>query len=47
LPDNFKTGSSVMPQKKNWDVMELLRGSSNLFLGYEYQTKEIFKNLLS
>jgi argininosuccinate lyase len=36
-----------MPQKKNWDLMELLRGNSNLFLGYEYQTKEIFKNLLS
>ncbi|MDR2411527.1 MAG: hypothetical protein LBD88_02920 [Candidatus Peribacteria bacterium] len=25
LPDNFKTGSSAMPQKKNWDVMELVR----------------------
>ncbi|MFA5917834.1 MAG: argininosuccinate lyase [Candidatus Gracilibacteria bacterium] len=47
LPDEFKTGSSVMPQKKNWDVMELVRGNSNLFQGYEYQVKEIFKNLLS
>ncbi len=47
LPDSFKTWSSVMPQKKNWDVMELLRWNSNLFLGYEYQIKEIFKNLLS
>lgn len=25
LPDNFKTGSSAMPQKKNWDVVELIR----------------------
>jgi argininosuccinate lyase len=25
LSDDFKTGSSVMPQKKNWDVMELVR----------------------
>jgi argininosuccinate lyase len=47
LPDSFKTWSSVMPQKKNWDIMELLRWNSNLFLWYEYQVKEIFKNLLS
>ncbi len=47
LPEYFKTGSSVMPQKKNWDIMELVRWNSNLFLGYEYQIKEIFKNLLS
>jgi argininosuccinate lyase len=47
LPDNFKTGSSAMPQKKNWDVMELVRWNSNLFLGYEYQIKEVFKNLTS
>jgi len=47
LSDDFKTWSSVMPQKKNWDVMELVRWNSNLFLSYEFATKEIFKNLLS
>jgi len=47
LPDEFKTGSSVMPQKKNYDVMELVRWNANSFLAYEYQVKEIFKNLLS
>lgn len=47
LPDEFKTGSSVMPQKKNFDVLELVRWNSNLFLWYEFQVKEIFKNLLS
>jgi argininosuccinate lyase len=47
LPNEFKTGSSVMPQKKNLDVMELVRWNSNLFQGYEYQVKEIFKNLMS
>ncbi len=47
LPDDFKTWSSVMPQKKNWDVMELVRWNSNLFLWYEFQVKEIFKNLMS
>src|SRR5437764_3908737 len=28
LPDSFATGSSAMPQKKNPDVMELLRGKT-------------------
>lgn len=47
LPNDFKTWSSVMPQKQNWDIMELVRWNSNLFLGYEYQIKEVFKNLMS
>ncbi len=47
LPDDFKTGSSVMPQKKNWDIMELVRWNSNLFQSYEFAIKEVFKNLLS
>ncbi len=28
LPDSYATGSSIMPQKKNPDVMELIRGKS-------------------
>ena len=28
LPDRFCTGSSIMPQKKNPDVPELIRGKS-------------------
>src|SRR5690606_27048598 len=28
LPDAFTTGSSIMPQKKNPDVLELIRGKS-------------------
>jgi len=47
LPDSFKTGSSIMPQKKNWDVMELVRWNTNLFLWYEFQIREIFKMLFS
>lgn len=47
LSSEFKTGSSVMPQKKNWDIMELVRWNSNLFLWYEFQIKEVFKNLMS
>ncbi len=33
LPDRFCTGSSIMPQKKNPDVMELMRGKSALVIG--------------
>jgi len=37
LPDAFTTGSSIMPQKKNLDVAELIRG----------KTGRIYGNLLS
>lgn len=33
LPDEFSTGSSIMPQKKNPDVNELLRGKSARIIG--------------
>jgi argininosuccinate lyase len=33
LPDTFTTGSSLMPQKKNPDSMELLRGKSGRLIG--------------
>lgn len=33
LPDAFCTGSSIMPQKKNPDVLELLRGKSGQLNG--------------
>jgi len=33
LPDRYATGSSLMPQKKNPDPMELLRGKSGRVLG--------------
>jgi len=33
LPDAFCTGSSIMPQKKNPDVAELIRGKSGKVLG--------------
>ena len=33
LPDAFTTGSSIMPQKKNPDVPELVRGKTGLVIG--------------
>ena len=34
LPDRFCTGSSIMPQKKNPDVPELVRGKSGRAIGH-------------
>jgi argininosuccinate lyase len=33
LPDEFATGSSMMPQKKNPDLLELIRGKTGRLLG--------------
>src|SRR5262249_2824533 len=33
LPDDFATGSSIMPQKKNPDVAELIRGKAGRLYG--------------
>ena len=45
LPDSFKTGSSIMPQKKNYDVLELVRGNIGIFYGYQNQIQNVIKNL--
>jgi len=34
IPEDFTTGSSIMPQKKNPDVLELVRGKSAKFSGH-------------
>ncbi|MCE2142288.1 argininosuccinate lyase, partial [Streptococcus thermophilus] len=33
LSDNYSTGSSIMPQKKNPDMAELIRGKSGRVYG--------------
>jgi argininosuccinate lyase len=47
LPTEFTTGSSIMPQKKNPDVLELVRAKYAVVLGYEFQLKNLISNLLS
>ena len=47
LPDEFLTGSSMMPQKKNPDVLELLRANYHIIVSYEFQIKNIIANLIS
>tara|TARA_B100001750_G_scaffold147637_1_gene118083 strand:- start:118 stop:1308 length:1191 start_codon:yes stop_codon:yes gene_type:complete len=47
LPEDFCTGSSIMPQKENPDVLELLRANYHILLGYETQVKTLTSNLIS
>ncbi len=47
LPEELCTGSSIMPQKKNPDVLELLRGKYHILIGYETQIKTLVANLIS
>lgn len=45
LPDAFCTGSSMMPHKKNPDVLELIRGKSARVLGCLQQLMVLVKGL--
>jgi argininosuccinate lyase len=45
LPDAFCTGSSIMPQKKNPDVLELIRGKSARVIGDLQQLLVLVKGL--
>ncbi len=45
LPDAFATGSSIMPQKKNPDVLELARGRSARAIGNVVQILTLLKGL--
>jgi len=47
LLDEFCTGSSIMPQKKNPDVLELVRSKYHVIVSYEFQVKNISSNLIS
>src|SRR5206468_2603400 len=45
LPDAFCTGSSIMPHKKNPDVLELTRGKSARVVGCLQQVLVLLKGL--
>jgi argininosuccinate lyase len=45
LPDAFATGSSIMPQKKNPDVAELIRGKSGRVFGNLIAMLTLMKSL--
>jgi argininosuccinate lyase len=45
LPEPFSTGSSAMPQKKNPDALELLRGKAGRVLGAAAALQTVIKGL--
>ncbi len=47
LPYEFTTGSSIMPQKRNPDIFEIVRANVNVIVGLQTQVKDICKNLIS
>ncbi len=47
FPDEYVTGSSIMPQKRNPDVFELIRGRSNLIQMLPGQVAMLTSNLPS
>jgi argininosuccinate lyase len=47
IPEKFCTGSSIMPQKKNPDALELIRAKYHFVISCEFETQNITANLLS
>merc|ERR1712151_907990 len=45
LPDQFVTGSSIMPQKKNYDLFEIMRTNGKVFASLQYQIQETIVGL--
>ncbi|MDP2104084.1 MAG: argininosuccinate lyase [Candidatus Gracilibacteria bacterium] len=46
LPDTMTTGSSIMPNKRNYDVCELIRAKISVFFGYSDQMKNLYTHLM-
>jgi argininosuccinate lyase len=47
IPAAFCTGSSIMPQKKNPDVLEMVRAKYHKIVASEFEIKNIIANLIS
>jgi argininosuccinate lyase len=47
LPYQLSTGSSIMPHKKNPDVLEIARANYHKIVAFEFQVKSIISNLIS
>lgn len=47
LDDSIVTGSSIMPQKRNLDVMEIMRGQGSVILGNKVMIQDLGKGLIS
>ena len=47
IPEELCTGSSIMPHKKNPDVLELIRGKYHIIIAEEFKIKSMIGNLMS
>lgn len=47
VTDQIVTGSSIMPQKRNLDVLEIMRGYVNVIIANHQMIQNLSKNLLS
>jgi len=47
LPDEFCTGSSIMPQKKNYDLFELVKGKTKIVHSKLFEISTLYLNLNS
>jgi len=47
IPEEFKTGSSMMPKKRNPDALELIRARTSKVLSYYFQIMNTIKDLPS
>jgi len=47
INENLTTGSSIMPQKKNLDPAEIIRGEFSYLIGFEQTLQQLDRNLIS
>lgn len=47
MPKELCSGSSIMPQKRNPDAMELMRGKSATMSSYSFRAKQVMRSLPS
>lgn len=47
VSESLTTGSSIMPQKKNLDSMELMRGNASILFSHQLAVKNIPKGVIS
>lgn len=47
LPVEYTTGSSIMPQKRNPDIFEIMRGNVRVIVALQTQVKDISTGLIS
>ncbi len=47
LPPEYTTGSSIMPQKRNYDLFEIMRGNVRRYLHWQREVEDITAGLFS